>query len=95
LKDTLETPILRTTSTFQEIDLAYFVSVGQAGRQDAFGFPALGTTKPYRPRDANDKPFVCQVQDCGKTFYYKHSLVNHVRQKHTLLEIRKSGMDIG
>jgi hypothetical protein len=38
--------------------------------------------KEYRPRDSANKPFVCDIDGCGKSFYHRHNMIRHQRSAH-------------
>ena len=38
--------------------------------------------KEYRPRDSTNKPYVCDIDACGKSFYHRHNMIRHQRTAH-------------
>jgi len=42
----------------------------------------LINVRPYRPRYAPDKPYICDISGCGKSYYRRTHLQRHQKEKH-------------
>ena len=43
--------------------------------------------RPYRSRHAIDKPYVCETDGCGKSYYQRSHLQRHVKEKHQIVDV--------
>ena len=43
--------------------------------------------RPYRSRHAMDKPYVCETDGCGKSYYQRSHLQRHVKEKHNIVDV--------
>ena len=43
--------------------------------------------RPYRSRHAMDKPYVCETDGCGKSYYQRSHLQRHVKEKHQIVDV--------
>ena len=49
------------------------------------GFPVC--VRPYRSRHAMDKPYLCETDGCGKSYYQRSHLQRHVKEKHHIVDV--------
>ena len=50
--------------------------------------PDLGfCVRPYRSRHAMDKPYVCETDGCGKSYYQRSHLQRQVKVKHHIADV--------
>ena len=57
----------------------------------SYGGSVGGALSQEQNRKAAQEDFVCPVKNCDKSYAYNSTLLRHIRSKHSIDEIRKSG----